>query len=265
MSSGSESDEDYVPEAPEQLSEEESANEETELQYENEVSEQKAKKRKATEQTNIKKKLKAKNGCTGVSQEDKIEEAVDEVKNPEEDKKREEDLWAKFLEGTDTQSKLTTNETSLKKDEIRPLNNKTNEDSKDIKQNNDAKTKEAKIFEFAGEKIVVENNVIKGKLSADSPITGNKQSANSSNNTPRGSGGISNILGQLGKKGKLSTLEKSKLDWTTYKKEEGIEEEIQSHNKGKQGYLERRDFLERADMRQYEIERDLRTCRRSNR
>lgn len=49
------------------------------------------------------------------------------------------------------------------------------------------------------------------------------------------SGGISNILGQLNKKNKLTTLEKSKLDWTTYKQEEGIEEEIRNHNKGKHG------------------------------
>lgn len=48
-------------------------------------------------------------------------------------------------------------------------------------------------------------------------------------------GGLSNLLGQLNKKNKLSTLEKSKLDWNTYKKEEGIEEEIVSHNKGKAG------------------------------
>lgn len=51
----------------------------------------------------------------------------------------------------------------------------------------------------------------------------------------RKSGGLSSLLGQLNRKNKLSTLEKSKLDWTTYKQDEGIEEEIQSHNKGKTG------------------------------
>lgn len=53
----------------------------------------------------------------------------------------------------------------------------------------------------------------------------------------RGGGGLSNVLGQLNKKNKLSTLEKSKLDWDTFKKEEDIEAEIQSHNKGKQGLI----------------------------
>jgi hypothetical protein len=51
----------------------------------------------------------------------------------------------------------------------------------------------------------------------------------------RVSGGLSGVLGQLNKTNKLSTLEKSKLDWVTYKKEEGIEEEVESHNKGKSG------------------------------
>lgn len=47
--------------------------------------------------------------------------------------------------------------------------------------------------------------------------------------------GLSSVLGQLGKKSKLGTLEKSKLDWDRYKKDEGIEEELQKHNKGKAG------------------------------
>jgi hypothetical protein len=47
--------------------------------------------------------------------------------------------------------------------------------------------------------------------------------------------GLSSVLGQLGKKSKLGTLEKSKLDWDRYKRDEGIEEELQKHNKGRDG------------------------------
>jgi hypothetical protein len=47
--------------------------------------------------------------------------------------------------------------------------------------------------------------------------------------------GLSSVLGQLGKKSKLGTLEKSKLDWDRYKKDEGIEEELKKHNKGRAG------------------------------
>lgn len=81
-----------------------------------------------------------------------------------------------------------------------------------------------------------------------------------------GLGGISSVLGQIGKKGKISTLEKSKLDWDNFKKQENIEEELNTHNKGKDGYLERQDFLQRADLRQFEIEKKIRnSSRRSTR
>jgi len=72
------------------------------------------------------------------------------------------------------------------------------------------------------------------------------------------SSGMSSLLKQLGKKDKLSTLEKSRLDWNNFKRAEGIDEDLQKHNRGKGGFLEKRDFLERADLRQYEIEKTLR-------
>uniref|UniRef100_A0A8D0GZK6 Craniofacial development protein 1 n=1 Tax=Sphenodon punctatus TaxID=8508 RepID=A0A8D0GZK6_SPHPU len=70
---------------------------------------------------------------------------------------------------------------------------------------------------------------------------------------------MSSLLGKMGaKKQKMSTLEKSKLDWESFKEEEGIGEELAIHNRGKEGYLERKAFLERVDHRQFEIERDIR-------
>lgn len=48
--------------------------------------------------------------------------------------------------------------------------------------------------------------------------------------------GVSNILSRIGgKKAKMSTLEKSKMDWDAYKSEEGITEELAIHNRGKEG------------------------------
>ena len=78
-----------------------------------------------------------------------------------------------------------------------------------------------------------------------------------------GLSGLTSILG--GKKQKLSTLEKSKLDWESFKKDEGIGEDLKTFNQGKQGFLERQAFLERADHKQFEIERNLRLGRKSNR
>nr|XP_035943916.1 craniofacial development protein 1-like [Halichoerus grypus] len=73
------------------------------------------------------------------------------------------------------------------------------------------------------------------------------------------SSGMSSLLGKIGaKKQKMSTLEKSKLDWESFKEEEGIGEELAIHNRGKEGYIERKAFLDRVDHRQFGIERDLR-------
>ena len=142
------------------------------------------------------------------------------------------------------------------------------------------KVKITKIFEFAGEKVEVIKEVPAD--SAEARLTGstieiNAKKANGSSldekREPKDRGtrkvglsGISSILGQIGKKSKISTLEKSKLDWDRFKKQENIEEEINTHNKGKDGYLEKQDFLQRADLRQFEIEKQLRSSsRRSTR
>lgn len=77
--------------------------------------------------------------------------------------------------------------------------------------------------------------------------------------------GLSNILNTISKKSKLSTLEKSKQDWNQFKEEHNLNEEINNFNRGKNGYLERQDFLQRTDSRQFEIERSLRNSGRKKR
>ncbi|XP_010774445.1 craniofacial development protein 1 [Notothenia coriiceps] len=71
--------------------------------------------------------------------------------------------------------------------------------------------------------------------------------------------GMSSIMNRLGgKKLKMSTLEKSKMDWDAFKSEEGITEELAIHNRGKEGYVERKSFLDRVDHRQFEREKAVR-------
>nr|XP_033797076.1 craniofacial development protein 1 isoform X2 [Geotrypetes seraphini] len=71
--------------------------------------------------------------------------------------------------------------------------------------------------------------------------------------------GLSSIMGKMGnKKQKMSTLEKSKLDWENFKEEEGIGDELATYNRGKEGYIERKAFLDRVDYRQFELERNIR-------
>lgn len=164
MSSGSESDDDYVPGVPEQLSEEESADDETEHQYEKEQ-EQKATKRKLKSEKVTKKKRKLRKDVDEEVKEceDNKESAAAPIK-PEEEKKYEEDLWAKFLEGTDTKPKNKANDLSTPK----PAQQTEIITSKTPANVDDEKSREKRIFEFAGEKIVVENNEIAETLPANS-------------------------------------------------------------------------------------------------
>ncbi len=70
---------------------------------------------------------------------------------------------------------------------------------------------------------------------------------------------MNSIMGVIsGKKPKMGTLDKSKMDWNKFIDEEGIKEELQTHNKGKEGYVEKQMFLERSDYRRFEIEREAR-------
>ena len=49
-------------------------------------------------------------------------------------------------------------------------------------------------------------------------------------------GGLSSIMGVIsGKAPKMGTLDKSKMDWNKFVTEEGIKEDLESHNRGKDG------------------------------
>lgn len=166
MSSGSESDEDYVPKEPEQVSEEESGDEEIGEHSQSEI-QQKGKKRKAVPKKGKRKKVL--NSDKDLSEKKEQVEKIEEIKDPEEEKKREEDLWAKFLEGTDTKPKPNTTNSHTDM----PLSKSTLETNKSAplikavnKNIENDKEREKRIFEFAGETIVVEDNVIKEKIKA---------------------------------------------------------------------------------------------------
>lgn len=49
---------------------------------------------------------------------------------------------------------------------------------------------------------------------------------------------------------KVNTIEKTSHDWETYKRDKGIQHEVDQG--AKDGYLERMDFLQRVDVRVHE-------------
>lgn len=65
---------------------------------------------------------------------------------------------------------------------------------------------------------------------------------------------LQSLLGAIGPKKTMTTLAKSQLDWDGYKKEEGLADTLkQSHS-----FLDKMEFLQRADERQHEHELQLR-------
>jgi len=64
-----------------------------------------------------------------------------------------------------------------------------------------------------------------------------QEKAEASNKRPStSSGGLANLVGTIsGKKQKMGTLEKSKMDWNSFVEKEGIKEELETFNKGKDG------------------------------
>ncbi|XP_063951703.1 craniofacial development protein 1-like [Lytechinus pictus] len=214
-------------------------------------------------------------------------------KKEEAEKKRADDLWSGFLSGVNQKPKSsqTQNNKSAKSVTPSPKKTSSNESATPTSQTNGSKAdstlKITKVFDFAGEKVEVTKEVaasskeaknylkeqeekdgpaksttIPGSSNTGSAVVPNSLGSSSkptiSSGIKRSGGGLGNVLGQIGKKQKISTLEKSRLDWESFKNKEGITDELKIHNKGKDGFVERQRFLQRADVRQYEIERDLR-------
>ena len=111
-----------------------------------------------------------------------------------------------------------------------------------------------KVFDFAGETVEVTKEVEK-----DSKEAKQFQKSQEKQQAQKRPGGLNSIMGTIsGKAPKMGTLDKSKLDWNKFVNEEGIKEELVTHNRGKDGYVEKQQFLERADVRRFEIEKSAR-------
>ncbi|XP_062442085.1 craniofacial development protein 1 [Rhea pennata] len=208
-------------------------------------------------------------------QNNKEKEEADNLKQAErdreeEEKKKEDALWASFLSDVGQKPKVLAAKqvTQTSKAEEKSVN-KLQEKSKESEKPKDAgKLTITKVFDFAGEEVRVTKEVDATSKEAKSFL---KQQEKMQSGAPaslptvsgvKRPGGMSSLLGKItSKKQKMSTLEKSKLDWENFKEEEGIGEELAIHNRGKDGYIERKAFLERVDHRQFEIERDIRLSR----
>lgn len=71
--------------------------------------------------------------------------------------------------------------------------------------------------------------------------------------------GLDAFLQQIESKKKVSVLDKSKMDWQDFKStDKEVQEELDAHSRSDKQYLDRQEFLKRAELREYELERDKR-------
>jgi hypothetical protein len=106
---------------------------------------------------------------------------------------------------------------------------------------------EVKTFKFAGELIQL---TAKEAESVGAKAKCTKKGASAPNNN------MSSLLDSLKGKKKITTIQKSTLDWGKFKKDQKLEDELEQQRKD--GYLEKQAFLQRADSRQFEVERGAR-------
>ncbi|XP_059164988.1 craniofacial development protein 1-like [Physella acuta] len=293
----SEEDQDYVPSEGEQVSEEENSGDDEDLSVlqDDDTSESKAtkKRKKSAAKKNV---IEARKRRGGIKLQDKnstvsaddseVIESEEEIKRKKElaeqiakeeeerkkekEKKRADDLWSSFMSGVKPPPRASTGSGTTVEAKS------ASEGATTIPESQTEKAKKVtitKVFDFAGETIKVTKEVDadskEAKAEQKKQETANQETANPADPLPTSSlsqglkrpavgGGLGSVLNKINKKNKMGTLEKSKIDWESFKKKEGIDDDLKIYNKGKQGYTERMAFLNRADQRQYEIERNLR-------
>ncbi|ULU12433.1 hypothetical protein L3Y34_015607 [Caenorhabditis briggsae] len=76
--------------------------------------------------------------------------------------------------------------------------------------------------------------------------------------------GLLDAAKALSKRSKMSVLERSDQDWKAFTAQNNLKEDLESHNRGKGGYLNKMEFLDRADNRQFEKERAFRASARKD-
>lgn len=74
---------------------------------------------------------------------------------------------------------------------------------------------------------------------------------------PRTTSKLGTLVNRLTKRPKMTVLDKTALDWEKFKDNNSIKEDVKNEAKS-EGYLEKQDFLSRADERQFELEKEIR-------
>lgn len=107
---------------------------------------------------------------------------------------------------------------------------------------------------FAGKTITMQRQV-----EASSKAAGAHGEEAGSDAAARKKAGLDAVLESLAQAKKITVLDKSRSDWKHFKKaDEAVEEELEAHKRSGTTYLEKQEFLGRAELAEYERERDQR-------
>lgn len=110
---------------------------------------------------------------------------------------------------------------------------------------------------FAGQTITINKEVSLGSKEA---LKLKQEGGNgASERDAQKKAGLDAVLASLSQAKKVTVLDKSRSDWKDFKKaDNSIEEELELHKKSGSTYLEKQAFLSRAQLAEYEKERDKR-------
>lgn len=112
------------------------------------------------------------------------------------------------------------------------------------------------VRDFAGEEVEVKKFV----------DANSKEASEKAKATGAVPSAVDAVLEQIKKKPKLSVLDKTKKDWGEFKEEnKGLEGELETYKKSGNQYLDKVSFLQRADYREFERERDARLALQAKR
>ncbi|KAL7448167.1 hypothetical protein ACHAWC_000407 [Mediolabrus comicus] len=130
---------------------------------------------------------------------------------------------------------------------------------------------------FAGQEICVEKVVMMPIFSSTANSTDeSKQSpqpvaaaaTSTSTTTNRKAKGLDNLLTEMSRPEKLSTISKTSTDWDLFKsknKDATLKEQLESRAEGNEAFLVKKDFLDRVDQRKFELEKEERDRERASR
>eukprot|EP00554_Chaetoceros_debilis_P010157 CAMPEP_0194106830 /NCGR_PEP_ID=MMETSP0150-20130528/6807_1 /TAXON_ID=122233 /ORGANISM="Chaetoceros debilis, Strain MM31A-1" /LENGTH=269 /DNA_ID=CAMNT_0038795083 /DNA_START=144 /DNA_END=953 /DNA_ORIENTATION=- len=124
-----------------------------------------------------------------------------------------------------------------------------------------AKTEVKEMKMFAGQMMEISRTVA-GSGSGSGSGSGH-QKGGETQSKPKPAG-IDAVLSKINGPQKITTIDKTNVDWENFKDKTGMEEELKKKAEGKDAYLVKKDFLNRVDARKFEQEKTERERKRAS-